>query len=335
MAGQALLPPGAAVGPGRSPLRGSHSQCPRLSPGRPSPAPRSHPGCGRTCLPGRSPAQGSGYFGRTPRPPSRSARTPPSPEVHGREAPGTRSAASPAPPALSRPPRPLRVPLPQQQFEAGQAPRDGSGPGAPSPAAGVRPAQSAAAWTPQPLPSAPRPPLPDHQLPPPRRRPPRPPRAPGQPEPHTHPRPPSGPRAARLQPGPGWGGWSAPLLRALPPGRPGSRAFLRGAVRRAVPGRVGRATAARRSARPRPAPRAGGSAPPCAPVAGAAGSSRALPPRSAECTPRPGARALRTSSGSAALLTRFSAALPAAPAPSACRLPVCEPRRPLPVPLPF
>lgn len=190
----------------RGPRRRFHSPRPRRSPGRPSSTPGPIQTAGGPCRPGRRLAQGSRYFGQTPRPPSPSAPTPT--RVPRKGSPRVLERCPPARPchALPNLSAPSRLPdiswprSPQQQFEAGQAPRAGYRPGDPSPAAGLWPAQSAASSAPQPLPSAPRPPLPE---PPASATAPRPPPARGQPEPRTHPRPPSGPRAAWLQPGPG------------------------------------------------------------------------------------------------------------------------------------
>lgn len=157
------------------------------TPSAPGSAPGAHPPprgpiptAGGPCRPGRSLAPGSRYFGQTPKPPRPSAWT--RTRVPRKASPRVLERCHPTPARLCHALPNLSAtsllpdisgPLsPQQQFEAGQAPRDGFGPGAPSPAAGG-PAGAVAHLLYAPAPSlgaaaAP----PGHQLPPrPRRRP--------------------------------------------------------------------------------------------------------------------------------------------------------------------
>lgn len=257
--------PGAAVDPARSPRRRLHSPRPRLSPGRPSPTPMSHPDCGRTLPAWEEP--GSGF--QILRTDTEAPLVPPHrhpPEFQGREVPGSWGAATPARPGHARPnlsatsrlPDTSRPLSPQQQFEAGQAPRGGYRPGAPSPAAG------GLARAVGHLLDAPAPSLGAAAAPPRvtsfRHGPAATPAAPARPgsagaahSPAAAVRSPRRSAAARAGLG--------RLVRALGPCAAARPARLvapscRGVVRGVVRGRVGRATEEQRSARPRPAPRA-------------------------------------------------------------------------------
>lgn len=166
--------PGAAVDPARSPRRRLHSPRPRLSPGRPSPTPMSHPDCGRTLPAWEEP--GSRF--QILRTDTEAPLVPPHrhpPEFQGREVPGSWGAATPARPGHARPnlsatsrlPDTSRPLSPQQQFEAGRAPRGGYRPGAPSPAAGgLAPRSRPPPGCPSPFPRRRGRPSPSHQLPP-------------------------------------------------------------------------------------------------------------------------------------------------------------------------